>query len=74
MFSQGSTGPLQMIPVCGGLIAVFGVGHSSIGRPHMNQHWTRRAAVLLPLVVCCGGAIVLAAMFGALGAWSSSHH
>jgi hypothetical protein len=76
-FSQGSTGPLQMIPVCGGLIAgVWALVVNCIGLARAHETSTGRAvlAVLLPLVVCCGGAIVLAAMFGALGAWSSSHH
>jgi hypothetical protein len=76
-FSQGSTGPLQMIPVCGGLIAgVWALVVNCIGLARAHETSTGRAvlAVLLPLVVCCGGAIVLAAMFGALGAWSSSQH
>ena len=76
-FSQGSTGPLQMIPVCGGLIAgVWALVVNCIGLARAHETSTGRAvlAVLLPLVVCCGGAIVLAAMFCVLGAWSSSHH
>jgi hypothetical protein len=30
--------------------------------------------VLLPLIVCCGGGLLLAMMFGAIGAWSASQH
>jgi hypothetical protein len=76
-FSQGSTGPLQMIPVCGGAIAgVWSLVCTCIGLARAHQTDTGRAilAVLLPLIVCCGGIIVVAMMFGALGAWSTSHH
>ncbi len=62
-FSQGSTGPLQMVPVCGGLIAgVWGVVVSCIGLARAHETGTGRAvlAVFLPLVVCCGGVILIA--------------
>jgi hypothetical protein len=74
-FSQGSTGPLQMIPVCGGLIAfVWWLVCDCIGLARAHETSTGRAviAVLLPLIVCCGGFLLL--MFGAFGAWSTSHH
>ena len=76
-FSQGSTGPLQIIPVCGGLIAgVWALVVNCIGLARAHETTTGRAvlAVFLPLVVCCGGGILLAVMFGAFGAWSTSHH
>lgn len=76
-FSQGSTGPLQMIPVCGGAIAgVWALICNCIGLARAHGTDTGRAvlAVFLPLIVCCGGIIVVAMMFGALGAWSTSHH
>jgi hypothetical protein len=76
-FSQGSTGPLQIIPVCGGLIAgVWALVVTCIGLARAHETSTGRAvlAVLLPLIVCCGGAILIAIMFGALGAWSASQH
>jgi hypothetical protein len=68
-FSQGSTGPLQMIPVCGGLIAgVWGLVVTCIGLARAHETGTERAvfAVLLPLVVCCGGAILIAILVPAL--------
>src|SRR6266567_2360728 len=68
-FSQGSTGPLQMIPVCGGLIAgVWALVVNCIGLARAHETSTGRAvlAVLLPLVVCCGGGILIAVM-----AWSA---
>ena len=76
-FSHGSTGPLQIIPVCGGLIAgVWALVVNCIGLARAHETSTGRAvlAVLLPLIVCCGGAILIAIMFGALGAWSASQH
>jgi hypothetical protein len=76
-FSQGSTGPLQMIPLCGGLIAgVWALVCNCIGLARAHETDTGRAvlAVFLPLIVCCGGVFLIAFMFGALGAWSTSHH
>ena len=78
-FSQGSTGPLQIIPLCGGLIAgVWALVVNCIGLARAHETTTGRAtlAVLLPVIVCCGGGLLLLFlfMFGALGAWSGSHH
>jgi hypothetical protein len=76
-FSQGSTGPLQMIPVCGGMIAgVWALVCNCIGLARAHDTDTGRAvlAVLLPLIVCCGGVMLIAFMFGGLAAWSSSQH
>jgi hypothetical protein len=76
-FSHGSTGPLQMIPICGGLIAsIWALVINCIGLARAHETETGRAvlAVLLPLIVCCGGGILIAIMFGALGAWSASQH
>jgi len=74
-FSQGSTGPLQIIPVCGGLIAgVWALVVNCIGLARAHETTTGRAvlAVLLPLVVCCGAAILLF-MFGGIAALSQHH-
>jgi hypothetical protein len=76
-FSQGSAGPLQIIPICGGLISgVWALVCNCIGLARAHETDTGRAvlAVFLPLIVCCGGVLVIAFMFGALGAWSASHH
>jgi hypothetical protein len=76
-FSQGSTGPLQMIPVCGGMIAgVWALVCNCIGLARAHDTDTGRAvlAVFLPLIVCCGGVLLIALMFGGLGAWSASQH
>jgi hypothetical protein len=75
-FSHGSTGPLQIIPVCGGLIAgVWALVVNCIGLARAHETTTGRAvlAVFLPLVVCCGAAILLLIMFGGIAALSQHH-
>ena len=64
-FTQGSTGPLQMIPICGGLIAgIWALVLNCIGLARAHETDTGRAvlAVFLPLIVCCGGAILFAVL------------
>jgi len=76
-FSHGSAGPLQIIPLCGGLISgVWAVVCTCIGLASAHETDTGRAvlAVFLPLIVCCGGGLLLAIMFGAMGIWTASHH
>lgn len=76
-FSGGSINPLQVIPICGGLIAfVWGLVLYCIGLARAHEIETGRAvlAVLLPLIVCCGGGFLILMMFGVLGAWSASQH
>ena len=67
-FTQGSTGPLQMIPVCGGVIAgVLALVCNCVGLARAHETDTGRAvlAVLLPVIVCCGG-FFLVFMLGGL--------
>jgi len=74
-FTQGSTGVLQVIPVCGGLIAaVWGIVVNCIGLARAHETDTGRAvlAIFLPLVVCCGLAFVILFMVGGLAALG--HH
>jgi hypothetical protein len=76
-FAEGSASPLLVIPFCGGLISgVWKIVLYCIGLARAHETDTGRAviAVLLPLIVCCGGLLVIAMMFGALGAWSASQH
>jgi hypothetical protein len=76
-FSLGSAGPLQIIPLCGGLIfGGWAVVCTCIGLASAHETDTGRAvlAVFLPLIVCCGGGLFLAIMFGAMGIWTASHH
>ena len=74
-FTQGSAGPLQIIPLCGGLISgVWAIVCNCIGLARAHETDTGRAvlAVFLPLIVCCGGGVLIAFMF--MGAWTASHH
>ncbi|PYJ29323.1 MAG: hypothetical protein DMF24_06030 [Verrucomicrobia bacterium] len=76
-FTHGSTGPLQMIPVCGGVVAgVWALVCNCVGLARAHETDTGRAvlAVFLPLIVCCGSGLLIAFMFGALGAWTASQH
>jgi hypothetical protein len=75
-FTQGSAGPLQIIPLCGGLISgVWALVCNCIGLARAQETDTGRAvlAVLSPLIVCCGG-LLIAFMFLGAGVWSASHH
>ena len=76
-FTQGSTGPLQIIPICGGLIAgVWALVCNCTGLARAQETDTGRAvlAVLSPLIVCCGGVLILTVMFGTMAGWTASHH
>jgi hypothetical protein len=70
-FSQGSTAPLQLMPCCGGLIAlVWWLVANCIGIARAHEIDTGRAtfAVFLPFIVCCGGGFLLLFMMGGLAA------
>ncbi|HEY4283303.1 MAG TPA: Yip1 family protein, partial [Chthoniobacterales bacterium] len=73
-FAQGSTAPLQLVPCCGGIIAmVWNIVANCIGISKAHEIDTGRAtlAVLLPLIVCCGGCVLLLFLFGGIAALSS---
>ncbi len=69
-FASGSTSLLSMIPLCGGLISgVWNIVLEIIGVARAHEIDTGKAvlAVLLPIIVCCGGFILL----GILGGFSA---
>ena len=75
-FAGGSANPLLVIPICGGLIGgIWKIVLYCIGFARAHETDTGRAvlAVVLPVIVCCGGAIVLGMMLG-LGAFGFPHH
>ena len=74
-FSMGSVDPLLIIPFCGGLIVgIWRIVLNIIGLARAHDTDTGRAAiaVFLPVIVCCVGGLVIAMMFGMLGALA--HH
>jgi hypothetical protein len=69
-FSSGSTSLLSMIPFCGGMISgVWNIVLEIIGLARSHEIDTGKAvlAVLLPIIVCCGGLLLL----GILGGFSA---
>jgi hypothetical protein len=74
-FNNGSTGPLIIIPFCGGIIAgVWGIVLNIIGLARAHETDTGRAvlAVFLPLIFCCGAWFLMVLIFGGIGALN--HH
>ncbi len=74
-FAEGSASPLLIIPFCGGfIVGIWKIVLYCIGlaRGHETDSGRVVIAVLLPLIVCCGGFLLL--MFGAFGAWSAAQH
>ena len=66
-FAAGSVNPLQIVPLCGGLVAgIWGLVLYCIGlaRAHETEPGRAVLAVFLPLVLCCGGTILLIIMAG----------
>ena len=76
-FVGGSVDPLLVIPFCGGLIVgIWKIVLYCIGlsRAHETDIGRAALAVFLPVIICCGGGLLLAFMIGAFGAWSASQH
>jgi hypothetical protein len=75
-FACGSTQPLLIIPICGSFISgVWGLVAECIGLAHAHETDLGRAvlAILLPLIVCCGGGFLILMMFGLFGAMTGHH-
>ena len=75
-FAVGSAYPLMIVPVCGGLISgIWCLVVECVGLARAHQTTTGRAllAILLPLIVCCGGGLVLGMMGGILGGLAGHH-
>ncbi len=77
-FTAGAANLFSMIPICGGIIAVvYQIVLECIGLSRAHQTTTGKAlmAILLPLIVCCGVAVLLAVVLGGFGAFfSRSQH
>ena len=72
-YAGGSANVFLLIPLCGSTIATIvalvldciGLAHA-----HRTDTWRPVAAVLLPLVVCCGGFFLIAVLAGMAGSWN----
>lgn len=76
-FSCGSASPLIIVPFCGSFIAgIWRIVLDVIGITRAHETDTGRAvlAVFLPLIVCCGGGILLSFLLGGIGALSHWGH
>ena len=61
-YGSGSANVFQLVPFCGGMIAgVYGIVVNCIGlaKAHETDTWRAVVAILLPVVVCCGGFLFL---------------
>ena len=61
-YGSGSANVCQLIPFCGGFVSlVYSLVVNSIGlaRAHETDTWRAVVAILLPIVVCCGGSMLL---------------
>ena len=61
-FATGSTQPLLIVPFCGSFVAgIWGLIVECIGLARAHETDIGRAvlAILLPMMVCCGGAFLL---------------
>jgi hypothetical protein len=76
-FEAGSVGPLMIVPICGGMIAgIWGIVVRCIGiaRAHETDIGRAVLAVFLPVIVCCGGGILILIMVFGVGALSHAWH
>ncbi|HST31716.1 MAG TPA: YIP1 family protein [Chthoniobacterales bacterium] len=67
-FAYGATALFCIVPCCGGLVAlVWGLIADCIGisRSHETDIGRATGAVLLPVIVCCGGIFIILLVFGA---------
>lgn len=66
-YAYGATALFCIVPCCGGVVAlIWGLIADCIGisRAHETDVGRAAGAVLLPLVVCCGGIFVILLVFG----------
>ncbi len=68
-YSSGSANVLQLIPLCGGLIAgIYALVLDCMGlaRAHETDTWRAVVAVLSPLLLCCGSILLVVMLMGGL--------
>ncbi len=69
-YAGGSANALQLVPICGGLLAGLAtlvLNCIGLARAHETDTWRAVVAILLPVVMCCGGlAVLFAIIIGSL--------
>lgn len=76
-YAMGSAHPLMIVPFCGNLIAgVWAIVLECLGLARAHEIDTGRAvlAVLLPVIICCGGSFIFGMVFGLMGGLMSGQH
>ena len=76
-FTSGSIAPVLIVPLCGALVVgIWDIVIRCIGLARAHETDTGRAvlAVFLPIILCCGGGILLGILFGGLGILSQWNH
>ncbi|HMJ06452.1 MAG TPA: YIP1 family protein [Chthoniobacterales bacterium] len=75
-YGSGSANVLQVIPLCGGLVALIAslvLNCIGLARAHETDTWRAVVAILLPFVVCCGGGVFLFFLVIGLAAGGNWH-
>jgi hypothetical protein len=75
-FTGGAANLFSMVPMCGGFIAaVYHIVLNCIGLSRAHQTTTGKAlmAIFLPLIVCCGAALIFGVVLGGFGALMNRH-
>ena len=75
-FAAGSANLFYMVPFCGPIIApIYCIVLYCIGLSRAHPTTTGKAllAIFLPLIVCCGGLMILAGVLGGFGALLNKH-
>jgi hypothetical protein len=76
-FSSGSAYLFAVVPVCGGFVApIYNIVLQCMGLARAHETDTGKAvmAVLLPIIVCCGGGLLIGFFLGAGVLSQLSHH
>ncbi len=66
-YTSGSTALIGLVPICGGIVAgIWAIVCEIIGLREAHETTTGKAvvAILLPVIVCCGGLIAIGLLVG----------
>ena len=72
-YTGGSANIFLLVPICGSVIATIVtlvLDCIGLASAHRTDTWRPVAALLLPMVVCCGGAMLLSVLIGFGANWN----